>query len=363
MALRHELLAADDDGDPEPANDVIGIPMAMYTYDLLPLWRRFFRDCGLKVVVSKETNRRTVREGLDSVVAEPCFPIIVAHGHVAELVETDIDYLWLPNIVSAADPTTTSESHVCPWGSTLPFVVRQAPRFRSWRGRILCPTLAFQKGPEALCRELTRAVKELGVRRSVAQRAFDAAMKAQRDFQDAYARAGRAALEKLEQTGDSGMVVVGRPYNIHDGGVSLSVARKLREQYGVNVLPIDALPLADVDISDINDNMYWEYGRKILAAAKLVASHQNLHIVYVTNFKCGPDSFLKGFMHPAGGKPFLTLQFDGHSNDAGMMTRCEAYLDSKGILRWWRTCQSKSTEGLLPAEPSTSPRCPTPLRG
>jgi hypothetical protein len=31
----------------------------------------------------------------------------------------------------------------------------------------------------------------------------------------------------------------------------------------------------------------------------------------------------------------LTLQFDEHQNDAGAMTRCEAYLDSKGFLRWW----------------------------
>ena len=27
------------------------------------------------------------------------------------------------------------------------------------------------------------------------------------------------------------------------------------------------------------------------------------------------------------------LQFDGHGNDAGYLTRCEAFLDSKGILR------------------------------
>ncbi len=131
----------------------------------------------------------------------------------------------------------------------------------------------------------------------------------------------------------------------------------------MNLLPVDALPLAEVDIRDINDNMYWAYGRRILAAAKLVAEVPNLHIIYVTNFKCGPDSFLKGFIRPASGKPFLTLQFDGHSNDAGMMTRCEAYLDSKGILRWWRTCQTQAQPMHSSSEPSTSPRCPTPVRG
>jgi predicted nucleotide-binding protein (sugar kinase/HSP70/actin superfamily) len=83
--------------------------------------------------------------------------------------------------------------------------------------------------------------------------------------------------------------------------------------------------------------MYWHLGGQILAAAKIVGRRANLHIIYITNFKCGPDSFIKHFVRPASGKPFLTLQFDGHSNDAGMMTRCEAYLDSKGILRPWRS--------------------------
>jgi hypothetical protein len=60
---------------------------------------------------------------------------------------------------------------------------------------------------------------------------------------------------------------------------------------------------------------------------------QDLHLIYISNFKCGPDSYLKSFLDDACGKPSLVLQFDGHSNDAGYITRCEAYLDSKGFLR------------------------------
>ncbi|MFH1679766.1 MAG: hypothetical protein ABIH26_03880, partial [Candidatus Eisenbacteria bacterium] len=82
-----------------------------------------------------------------------------------------------------------------------------------------------------------------------------------------------------------------------------------------------------------NRNMYWNYGRKILQAAKIVGGRPNLHIIYITNFKCGPDSYIKHYIREASGKPFLSLTIDGHSNDAGLMTRCEAYLDSKGFLR------------------------------
>jgi predicted CoA-substrate-specific enzyme activase len=363
VALRHELLQADDKGDPAGAKVRIGIPLAMYAHDWLPLWRRFFRDCGLGVVTTEPTNRHTVQLGLDSVVAEPCFPIIVAHGHAADLIEQGVDYLWIPNMVSAQTQFMDNESYVCPWGQTLPFVIRQTPLLRSWAGRILCPSVHMRRGIGHLREVMLAAAAELGVKRAMAEAAFASGMEAQRKFRAAYEQAGREALEDLDRAGENGMVIVGRPYNIHDAGVSLSVARKLRDFYGVNVLPIDCLPLADVDVRDVNDNMYWEYGRKILAAAKLVADRPNLHIIYVTNFKCGPDSYIKGYIRPASGKPFLTLQFDGHSNDAGMMTRCEAYLDSKGILRWWRQPKSEDEEQILREERFTSRKCPTPAHG
>ncbi|MCK4660013.1 MAG: hypothetical protein KAV82_10875 [Phycisphaerae bacterium] len=363
VGLRHELLHADDDGDPEGATVSIGVPLAMYTWDLLPLWRRFFRDCGFKVVVSEETNRRTVRQGLDSVVAEPCFPIIVAHGHVAELVDKGVDYIWIPNILSAETKFLDNESHVCPWGQTLPFVIRQAPAFRAWGERILCPLLHLRHGPSQLREPLVETAATLGVKRDRAEQAFAAGLAALQRFRSDYLLAGQEALNILKKTGETGIVMVGRPYNIYDAGVSLSVARKLGDLYGVNVLPIDALPLADIDVRDVNDNMYWEYGRRILASAKIVGEHPNLHMIYITNFKCGPDSFVKGFVRPTSGKPFLILQFDGHSNDAGMMTRCEAYLDSKGILRWWRSGKKRATVQASKAEPCTSPRWPMPVPG
>ncbi|HOW73697.1 MAG TPA: acyl-CoA dehydratase activase [Phycisphaerae bacterium] len=362
VALRKELLAADDQGDPPGATATVGVPLAMYAYDLLPLYRRFFRDCGFRFVLSDETNRQTIRMGYDCVVAEPCFPIIVAHGHVADLVEKEVDYIWLPNILSAQTKFAARESHICPWGQTLPFIIRQAPAFKAWYGRILCPTVRMQHGPAEMHEQMVATAASLGVNRRVAEKAFSAGWAALETFRDKYLEAGREALDVLRDTGENGVVLVGRPYNLHDPGVTLATARKLRELYGVNLIPIDALPL-DTDISDVNANMYWEYGRRILAAGKLIADYPNLHMIYITNFKCGPDSFVKTFVRPASGKPFLSLQFDGHSNDAGMMTRCEAYLDSKGILRWWRTCKTEIAATASLADDSTSHKWLTPAAG
>ncbi|MGH9681889.1 MAG: hypothetical protein ACRD4Y_18235, partial [Candidatus Acidiferrales bacterium] len=141
-----------------------------------------------------------------------------------------------------------------------------------------------------------------------------------------------------DKTGEPAILLVGRPYNIYDRAGNCDVPRKLRDLYGVNVLPLDFLPLDVAGIDNLHPNMFWNSGRRILAAGRFARNHPNLHILYITNFKCGPDSFIKHFLRDVALSPFLILQFDGHGNDAGYLTRCEAYLDSKGMLR----CSSSS---------------------
>ena len=129
-----------------------------------------------------------------------------------------------------------------------------------------------------------------------------------------------------------GIVIMARPYTLYDRGSNLDIPRRVRDIYGVNLIPMDFLDVDAVDIRALHQNMFWNYGRKILQASQIVRDNPNLHIMYMTNFRCGPDSFINHYVGPISGKPFLTLQLDGHSNDAGAMTRCEAYLESKGFL-------------------------------
>ena len=335
----HEELLLDVSALPAVGDNAttVGIPRTMFAMESMPFWQTFFAHCGFRTVLSDATNKRIVQAGIDCVVAEPCFPIIVAHGHVAELAaRDDLDYIFVPNTISYETPWMDTESHLCPWHQTLPFVARRAPGLERHAGRFLSPQVRFREGRRVVTKELREFFKPLGVGRRTANTAAAAAFKAQDAFGAAIRQAGSEAMDILTESGQMGIIIVGRPYNIHDAGINLSVARKLRDHYGVNCIPLDFLDTDAIDVRGVNDAMYWELGRRVLAAAMIVAEHPNLHIIYITNFKCGPDSFIKHFVKRASGKPFLTLQFDGHSNDAGMMTRCEAYLDSKGVLRPWR---------------------------
>ena len=53
-------------------------------------------------------------------------------------------------------------------------------------------------------------------------------------------------------------------------------------------------------------SMYWPNGQKILAATRLVAQDNRLHAIYMSNFRCGPDSFLMHYVNEEmKGKPCL----------------------------------------------------------
>jgi predicted CoA-substrate-specific enzyme activase len=325
----------------------VGLPRAMAMLERLPFWRRYFNELGIETVLSPVTDPRISAAGIDLCVAQPCYPVQVAHGHVKALADAGLDYILVANTADAETGDDSCTAHYCPWNQTLPFVLRSAPGLEAHAHKFLIPTLHFQLGQEQVKKALAETMKRLGVKARDSNRAVEAAYLEQRIFGERLLAAGTRALEILQAENEPGIVLAGRGYNLYDRGVNCDIPRKLRTRYGANVIPLDFLVTGHEPMEDLHSNMYWISGRKILHAARITAQYPNLHMVYITNFKCGPDSYIKHFAREAAGAPLLVLQFDGHGNDAGYMTRCEAYLDSKGILR----CYQSSTEA--PPSPNT----------
>lgn len=334
-----------------------GIPAAMFYYDTFPFWNMYLRALGMDVVTSAETNRKTVHRGIEESVAEPCSPVQVAHGHVLQLLEEEVDLVFVPNTIDVETDAPETGSYICPWGQTLPFVIRSMPALEGREDMISCPLVHFREGERFVEKELRRFAKKYGIGRRRNRSAVRAAYSAQSLFRESILAAGTKALWKLEEKHEHGIIMAGRPYNVMDREINMDVPGKLRDYYGVNVIPIFFLPLDGINTEEEGSNMFWNYGRRILQAAKYTSDRENLHLIYITNFKCGPDSYIKHFCDRASARPWLALQFDAHGNDAGIMTRCEAYLDSKGVLRWWKKEAGPSKEGrsiyrgCLPEEP------------
>jgi predicted CoA-substrate-specific enzyme activase len=315
----------------------LGMPRAMYFYHRFPFWRTYLEALGHEVAVSGSTTRQVADAGIEAAVAEPCFPIQVAHGHLKELAGMEIDRVFIPAHINEVTDDKSVQSHVCPWGQGLSAMLKHSPAAAGLEQKWLSPLVHFREGERFVEKQLWKTFGAWAAGRRHHRIAVTLGYAAQSAFGGLLQEAGSKALAALEREKENGIVVVGRPYNVYDPGMNLNLCAKLRKQYGANVIPLDFLPVDDEDLDGLNSNMYWSYGRRILRTALWTRRHPHLHVIYLTNFMCGPDSYVKTFAADGAGKPFLTLQFDGHGNDAGMMTRCEAYLDSKGLLRWWQT--------------------------
>ncbi|HVN25192.1 MAG TPA: acyl-CoA dehydratase activase [Syntrophorhabdales bacterium] len=306
----------------------IGIPRILNMHELLPFWKSFLSELGFSVVLSDATNKKVVKEGVENIIVESCFPIKLAHGHILNLVGKGVKRIFIPSVIDMKKPSGGVEvNFACPYAQSLPYTVKGSIDFEDLGVKLESPIVRFGQGREIMLKNLVSFGKSLGRSKKEVERAFTIANSVQELFYGECLNAGTEFLSRIKSD-EKVMVVIGRPYNAMDPGANLNVHKKLLD-LGVPAIPLDMLPLADVPEDEDLREMYWAYGQKILRAAKIVRSHPNLFAIYITNFGCGPDSFITHFFKKImEGKPFLQLEIDEHSGDAGAITRLEAFFDS-----------------------------------
>lgn len=326
----------------------IGFPRGLMNYyQNFPFWKTLFSNLNFNLVLSDESDRQIVTTSIETMVSETCLPVELMHGHVLNLVDKQVDFIFLPFIVNARavkdNPTNNCN---CPWIQSHPYLLKAAFTSKHIREKLLMPSLHFRY-EKVLKRELKEFFQQhFQVPPKKVEEAYHAATDAQKLFELQVRLKGREVLASLNNSKTRNLVIIGRPYNTGDPMLNLRLVKKL---LNINVLPIplDFLPLEEENIFDDYPNMYWPNGQKIIKAARIIERDQNLSAIYLGNFRCGPDSFLLHFVKKEmKGKPFLHLEVDEHSADAGMITRIEAFLDS---LNGWE--QNKKPVEEITAKP------------
>ncbi|HBA55415.1 MAG TPA: CoA activase, partial [Syntrophorhabdus aromaticivorans] len=325
--VRNELLNTvyDRSVDGEP----LGVPKILNMHELLPFWKAFLTELGFSLIFSDPTNKKTIREGVENIIVETCFPIKLTHGHILNVIKKGAKRLFIPSVINLRRPSgNVPNTFACPYAQTIPYTAKASIDFQALGVTVHTPVVYFGRGREVAEQNLIAFGKKMGRSKKAVQKALALATEAQDTFYRETARIGQEALSSLPN-GSRAMVIIGRPYNSADPGANLNIHKKLMD-LGVMPVPIDMLPgIEDVEGDDDLEHMYWGYGQKILRAAKAIKDRDDLHGIYITSFGCGPDSFIAHFFKRAiAGKPFLQLEIDEHSADAGIVTRLEAFLDS-----------------------------------
>jgi len=315
--------------DKEKEGEVIGIPRILNMHEYIPFWKAFLTELGFKVVFSDPTNKKIIRDGVENIIVESCFPIKLAHGHILNLIKKGIKKIFIPSVINFRNPAKhITNTFACPYAQSIPYTVKASIDFSSYGVELLSPVVYFGMGDETTLANLKKFGKTIKKSTKQIKKAFNIAKDAQKKFYEKCLDEGRRFLSEVT-VDEKVMAIIGRPYNSCDPGANLNIHKKLID-LGVKPIPLDMLPLMEgiEDDEDLTD-MYWGYGQRILRAAKIVKNHDNFYGVYITNFGCGPDSFITHFFKKTiKGKPFLQLEIDEHSADAGIITRLEAFLDS-----------------------------------
>jgi predicted CoA-substrate-specific enzyme activase len=297
----------------------IGINKSFLTNTFYPLYYNFFTMLGMKVILSSNVNQ----EGIDKRGAAFCYPAEIAHGLYHDLLSMKPDVIFLPIVTELPINTRNIYKKTCVFVQSEHAYLRSA--LTNANTQILSPVLDFNKGLLSAKKTFVRLGAKLGYTTAQCKGAFDFAATKQNQFFEEIKKIGKKALWDLEKNPENTAIVLfGRPHNAFADEANKGIPHKFATR-GSLIIPVDFLPY---EKERQYSTMYWGMGQINLMAAELVKKHPQLFGVFITNFSCGPDSFVVSFFRDIMGiKPSLTLELDGHTADAGLNTRIDAFLD------------------------------------
>jgi predicted CoA-substrate-specific enzyme activase len=323
VAARQRLIFGDEHVPQTTSTKTIGLLKSFQTNTLYPLYYHFFTQLGLQVLLSDKVDS----SGLKKVNSTFCFPVEISHGMLANLLQKKPDYLFLPQIlelkVENSLRTAITSQSTCVFVQAEASYLKSA--FRDFEPQLINPVLNFANGWDSQADKFIAIGALLGVTNDSAKNAYFYAVNKLKEIFQARKELGDQVLDELAKDPSKiAIVLFGRAYNAFADEANLGVPKKFASR-NVYVIPYDCLRY-DQEFS--MENMGWATGQELLKATRLVKNHPQLFGTYITNFSCGPDSFLVGYFRDImQTKPSLTLEMDSHSADAGINTRIEAFLD------------------------------------
>jgi len=304
----------------------IGIPHALHLFEDINFWTHFFARLGIKTKTSSKL-KDPVKLGKGIATAEFCAPVTALHGHVKYLMD-NTDYVFLPFYFEENLKQKDRRRQHCYYTQFAPSIISCLSDFD--KKRIISPIIKYLYTNFHTKLELYKSLKKISADFLFSffdiSAAYDSAVKFKENCQLNY-----KALYQQHKSNDSdiNVVLLGRPYTVLTQTMNNNIPQ-LFENLGVKTFFQDMLDFETRDFSDLDPllkEIHWKYVAQILKAAYIAANSDHLYPVYISSFKCAPDSFgidyFKQLMESYN-KPYLVLELDEHDSSVGYETRVEA---------------------------------------
>lgn len=294
----------------------IGIPRVLNMYENYPLWHTFFTDLGFRVELSPRSNKELYEQGMETIPSDTaCYPAKITHGHIQALIDAEIPMIFYPGVVFERQESAEADNHFnCPIVQSYPDVIRNnVDDIRD--GKVDYRNPYINLADEAsVAKVLSDTFADLGISAEQVTQALRHGYEELDAFKEAIRNKGEETLVMLNQKGEKGIVLSGRPYHL-DPEINHGIADVITQE-GFHVLTEDSISHLG-DVGNLRVVNQWVYHSRLYAAARVVAKSKNLELVQLNSFGCGLDAVttdqVEEIMEQYG-KIYTVLKIDEGSN-------------------------------------------------
>ncbi|MDH5605966.1 MAG: acyl-CoA dehydratase activase-related protein, partial [Anaerolineae bacterium] len=269
----------------------VGIPRVLNLYETFPFWNTLLVECGIEVRLSDPSSNALYEKGVGTVMSENiCFPAKVAHGHIFNLIEAEVDRIFYPMVFYEENQYKDAVNcYNCPIVSGYPDVIRSSidPEGR-YNIPFDMPAINFND-KKLLKRAVMLYLSGLGIDSRTIQRSLGRALEAQKKFADEVRALGTSIVDQAKEEDRKVILILGRPYQ-YDPMVIHKVPEILAA-FGVDVISEDAIPIGpDASLNGKYASTQWAYSNRFFHAAHWVGQQDHVEVVQLNSFGCGPDA-------------------------------------------------------------------------
>lgn len=344
----------------EAIRGTIGMPRALNMYENFPFWHRLFSELGFSVVLSDPSTKKTYEAGIESMPSESvCYPAKLSHGHIMNLLNKNVDAIWMPCVRWERQEDETAGNHYnCPIVMSYPQALELNVEELAAPGiSYLAPFLPYDN-PTELARRLEEVLNDYLKKKSLPtlsrreiRKALDVAWKEDEAFKRTMREKGDATLRWMEEHAKRGIVLAGRPYHV-DPEINHALP-DLLSSFDFAVLTEDSVahhvrPERPIRVVD-----QWMYHSRLYRAARFVAERDDLNLVQLNSFGCGLDALTTDQVQEIlekNEKIYTALKIDEVSNLGAARIRIRSLLAALND----QEAEARKAEGAAEEKPATS---------
>lgn len=292
----------------------IGLPRAFLYHKYQYLWETFFKVLGFDIILSEETNKKMLEDGIKHSIDESCLPAKIYMGHIQSLIGK-CDYILVPRISSFGHREMT-----CTKFYGIYDIVKNT--FEDIN--LLDYNIDLKKG-ESECKGFIKMGKILGKNYIQSYHAYKMAKKSQELYNKKKTERQNSILVNQEKLK---ILVVSHPYITYDKLIGSPILEYLEK---LETMPIyaDAADSSTCinESKKISSSMYWTYNKELLGSIEYYKDLVD-GIILLTAFPCGPDSLVNELIiRKFKSMPIINIILDELQGEAGIQTRIESFID------------------------------------